>query len=83
MTRDIEREAQYVREVSDVREQVEHRADPEPERTRDLERAHGVLHVVEHVVDVRPAGVGVQDLEGRSRVLSPERGLSMSCLDEE
>jgi hypothetical protein len=62
---------EHSREIRDVREQIEHRADAEPERARDLQRADRVLDLVQHVVDVRPPRVRVEHFECRRGVLGP------------
>lgn len=49
--------------VRDIRKQVQESTDTEPKRSCDFERAHGVLDVVENVVDVRPSCVGIEDFE--------------------
>lgn len=69
-----------LREVRDVGEQVEYRTDTQTKRASDFKGPNRILDIIQNVIDVRPAGVGVQDFERGCSVLN--RG-SSSALESQ
>lgn len=59
----------HSRKVRDVGKEIKSSANAETERAGDLERPHGVLDVVQDIVDIRPPDVRVEDLEHGRGVL--------------
>lgn len=52
-------------EIGEVGQQVQEARRDEGRQGHRLQRPHGVLHLVQHVVEVRQAGVRVEDFEER------------------
>lgn len=62
----------HSREIGYISENVQNRANPESERTCNFESSDRVSDVVHNVIDTGPSGVGVENLERRSRILNNE-----------
>lgn len=69
-----------LREVRDVGEQIEYSADTQTKGSSDFKGPNRILDIIQNVIDVRPAGVGVQDFERGCSVLN--RG-SSSALESQ
>lgn len=62
-----------LREIRNIRKNVQQCASAEPKGTCDLESTNWIFHVVHHVVDISPAREREDDLEHGSGVLKPKK----------
>ena len=58
------------REISNIRKQVQNRANTKAERASDFKCPHRITDIVHYVVHVRPSRVSIQDFEHGGSVLS-------------
>ena len=62
-------QADNSREVRHIRAEIEDSAYTQPQRAGDFKRADGIFHLVEDIIDIRPPGVRIENLECRGSVL--------------
>ena len=64
-------------EIRNIGQEIERGAYTQSEGSGNLECPHRIFDVVEHVIDIRPTGICIEDFEGRCRIL---QSLAHKCL---